>query len=157
VRDNHNCVVWGLLVLLCVKGDPPRHAEAAAALGQALKHGLAVPRNGALLRELVGAYAELGKAGIAQQLLRRVLAAQVEEGDHGAQLEVAWAQHALGVLLVQDGTVEEGIAHLSSVLRAANDLGDGELEAATARDLANALRSAGHVEDAQAVEAEFLE
>jgi len=156
VRDNHNSAVWGLLVLLCVRSDPPRHAEAAAALAQALKYGLAVPRNGALLRELVGAYADLGKNAIAQQLLRRVLAAPVDEDDHGAKLEVAWAQHALGVLLVQDGLTEEGVSHLSSVLRSAGDLGDGELEAAAARDLAGALRAAGHHQDAEAVEADFL-
>ncbi len=156
VRDNHNSAVWGLLVLLCVRSEPPRHAEAAAALSQALKHGLAVPRNGALLRELVGAYADLGKNGIAQQLLRRVLAAGVDEGDHGAQLEVAWAQHALGVLLVQDGATEEGVSHLSAVLRTAGELGDGELEGAAARDLAGALHAAGHHEDAEAIEADFL-
>lgn len=156
VRDNHSPTIWGLLALLCLSASPPRHPEAAAALGQALKHGLGGARHAALLQELAAGYEAAGKTAIAVQLLRRVLGGAVQ-GDVVRGVQVAWAGYHLGRLLVQEGEVEEGIAHLSSVLTAAGEEGDGELEEAAASALAPALRQAGHEADAAAVQAQFLD
>jgi tetratricopeptide (TPR) repeat protein len=74
--DNRNPEVWAYLSILCLSGSGSlRHAEADAAMAQAVRLGLASP---ALLRELAGSFMSIDQLLTAEDLIRRAISAETE-------------------------------------------------------------------------------
>eukprot|EP01031_Cornospumella_fuschlensis_P035082 gene35082-42490_t len=73
--DNRNAEVWAMLCMLCVRLGPRRVYEAEQCLFQALRLGLAAP---SVLRELALAFMSIDKLQVAEDLLRRSIACDLQ-------------------------------------------------------------------------------
>ncbi|RYH22214.1 hypothetical protein EON65_19560 [archaeon] len=73
--DNRNSEVWAMLSVLCVRLGPRRVYEAEQCLFQALRLGLSAP---SVLRELALAFMSIDKLQVAEDLLRRSIACDLQ-------------------------------------------------------------------------------
>lgn len=73
--DNRNSEVWAMLCVLCVRLGPRRVYEAEQCLFQALRLGLSAP---SVLRELALAFMSIDKLQVAEDLLRRSIACDLQ-------------------------------------------------------------------------------
>lgn len=71
--DNRHAEVWAMLAILCVHRGPHRLNEAEQCVFQTLRLGL---NNAVLLREMATAFMSIDKLTIAEDLIRRAMAAE---------------------------------------------------------------------------------
>lgn len=135
VRDNYNAHVWGWLCLLCVTAVPLREAEAAQSLDQALRLGLA---DAALLGDVGAVYASLGKARVAEGVLRRACATGAAPA----------TRRILGDAMAAQGNTEGALAEYSAVIAEADEAAE---RARAAQAAAAALAKLGRHDEADAL------
>jgi tetratricopeptide (TPR) repeat protein len=75
-KDNRHAGIWAWLAVMCLRSEPPREAEAAAAAEQALQLGIdgSAWEDGAEVLLAAGeAYESLGNSRLGEGLFRRAL------------------------------------------------------------------------------------
>lgn len=126
---HQNAEVWGWLCLLCLQSSPVREAEAAQALDQALKQGLA---HGALLAEVGEVYLKLGKSKVAEGVLRRALVA-AEDVHTRRLLADAFMAQGDAANALKEYTAVAGAGNASAGDREAAEAGAKQAAAAAGR------------------------
>lgn len=132
--DNRNADVWGYLCMVCLLTGPHRLEESTRALEQAMRLQLGSP---ALLRELAMAYMAVDKLQIAEDLIRRAIAADSASGSGRGNRKLladvlAGQNKAASAIEEYQATIEDEQADLKTRIESAQKC--AELLASLGRD-----------------------